>query len=104
MPGPTRRTLALLLLGGALLSGSLIALAAPGGGPAASVAKALRRAPALATVRPRPRGPVAGFDPLSQRLEGAKLVSDLPDGKRAELTLDRGLQAHVAGLLRSYEV
>jgi cell division protein FtsI/penicillin-binding protein 2 len=103
MRDPGRRVPVALLVAAAL-SGSLIAVAAPGS-QAPSATRAVERAPALATGRSaRPRGAIAGFDPLRTRAEGGRLVSDLPDGRRAELTLDPGLQAHVTALLRSYEV
>jgi cell division protein FtsI/penicillin-binding protein 2 len=99
-----RRAFAALLLAGAL-SGSLIAVAAPNLNAAPTAAQALKRAPALATARTaKPRVPIVGFDPLSHRLQGDRLVSDLPGGARAELTLEPALQAHVAALLRRYEV
>jgi penicillin-binding protein A len=99
-----RRAFAALLLAGAL-SGSLIAVAAPNLGAAPSAAQALNRAPALATGRTtKARTPIAGFDPLDHRLEGERFVSDLPAGRRAELTLEHGLQAHVTALLRNYAV
>jgi cell division protein FtsI/penicillin-binding protein 2 len=99
-----RRAFGALLIALAL-SGSLIAVAAPNLGTAPGAAQALQRAPALATGRTqRLRAPIAGFDPLGQRQEGERLVSDLPEGRRAELTLDPGLQAHVAAVLRNYEV
>lgn len=92
------------MLAGAL-SGSLIAFAAPsGGGGSPTASQAIKRAPALAAARPRPRGPIEGFDPLRHRLDGQVLVSDLPGNKRAELTLDPGLQAHVSQVLHRYAV
>jgi penicillin-binding protein A len=103
MPVRKRRGLAALLLAGAL-SGSFIAFAAPGGGDVAGATQALRRAPALAAARTRPRGVIEGFDPLRHRLEDGRHVTDLPGGKRGELTIDPGLQAHVASVLRSYAV
>jgi peptidoglycan glycosyltransferase len=105
VPLPSRRALAPLLIGGAL-SGSLIALAAPGGGNgAAGAARLIERAPALATGRStRAASLIAGFDPLATRELDGRLVSDLPGGKRAELTLDVGLQTHLTKLLRSYAV
>ena len=47
---------------------------------------------------------VSGFDPLVHHAAGALLVSDLPDGRVAELTLEPGLQEHLASVLRQYEV
>jgi cell division protein FtsI/penicillin-binding protein 2 len=105
MPARSRRAFATLLIGGAL-SGSLIALAAPGGGGSGAKApKVLQRAPALAAVRAaRAASLITGFNPLAVRAEGAGLVSDLPGERRAELTLDPGLQAHLRALLQSYAV
>ena len=106
MPARTRRALATLLVGGAL-SGSLIALAAPNGGPgrSASGSKLLDKT----STSSRAQGAhvaslLDGFDPRSHRELDGRLVSDLPGGKLAELTLDAGLQAHLAALLQSYEV
>lgn len=105
MPVRSRRALATLLIGGAL-SGSLIALAAPGGsGSGANAPKVLEKAPALAAVRAvRPASLIAGFNPLAYHADQGGLVSDLPGGRRAELTLDPGLQQHLSALLDSYEV
>src|SRR4051794_38871154 len=105
MPLRSRRALATLLIGGAL-SGSLIAFAAPGGsGGGGNAPKVLERAPALAAIRAlRPASLIAGFNPLAFHAEDGGLVSDLPGGRRAELTLDSGLQQHLAMLLDSYEV
>jgi cell division protein FtsI/penicillin-binding protein 2 len=47
---------------------------------------------------------VAGLDPLVHRLAGDHLVSDLPDGRIAELSLEPGLQDHIASVLRRYDV
>jgi cell division protein FtsI/penicillin-binding protein 2 len=94
---------ALLVL---LLSGSIMALAAPLVGEGTAPApKAIDKAPALlaAQIRRGP-GPIAGLDPLAHRLEGERLVSDLPGGRRAELALDPKLQARVSTLLREYAV
>jgi cell division protein FtsI/penicillin-binding protein 2 len=105
MPVRSRRVLATLLIGGAL-SGSLIALAAPGGGGGGvNAPKVLEKAPALAAVRAaRPASLIAGFNPLAYHAEEGGLVSDLPGGRRAELTLDPGLQHHLTSLLDSYAV
>lgn len=56
---------------------------------------------------PAPRPPVdplSGFDPLSHTLRQGVHVASLGAGRRAELTLDPGLQAHVQEILRRYEV
>jgi cell division protein FtsI/penicillin-binding protein 2 len=47
---------------------------------------------------------IDGFDPLAVRELDGRMVSDLTGGRRAELTLDAGLQAFIAKLLRSYAV
>ncbi|MFW6051481.1 MAG: penicillin-binding transpeptidase domain-containing protein, partial [Myxococcota bacterium] len=53
----------------------------------------------------RPRSaPLDGFDPLEHRLVDGKLVSDLPGDRRAELSLDPGLQAHLEARFERYEV
>lgn len=101
------------------LSGSLIALAAPTApaqkAPAAAAApvkRAAGTAPGTGT-QARHATPVRapllpaqlpGFDPLVHRAQGPLLVSDLADGRVAELTLDPALQGHVAALLRQYDV
>ncbi len=105
MPAARRRAFAMLLIGAAL-SGSLIALAAPGGTRAPAAApRALEQASALAIGRAAAsQSPTEGFDPLAQRLDGDMLVSDLPGGRRAELTLEPGLQAHLLKVLRDYDV
>jgi len=110
-----------VLLIAAALSGSLIAFAAPTSTPN-GVGKSVveTTATAATAVTPRPAGPsasrasaarpapmpaqLAGFDPLVHRAQGSQLVSDLPNGRVAELTLDAGLQAHLSTLLRQYEV
>ena len=75
----------------------------PGG---SNVIPASRAAPPP-PVRPSARRTVellAGFSPTEHRADGELLVADLTDGRRAELTLDRALQAHVESMFRSYEV
>lgn len=107
------RAIAVLLIAAAL-SGSLIAFAAPSTpqpappAPQSVTAKvAAVTGSASASARPARSAalaPLRGFDPLSHRLEGERYVSDLPDGRRAELTLDARLQAVVTKVLRDYEV
>jgi cell division protein FtsI/penicillin-binding protein 2 len=101
------------LLIAAALSGSLIALAAPTATlsgaaqttvPSAAQAPRSAKAQSVAVRLAPPPAPLPGFDPLAHRAQGTQLVSDLPDGRVAELTLDPGLQAHVSSLLRQYEV
>jgi len=51
-----------------------------------------------------PAARLAGFNPLSTHLSEGRLVSDLPGGKTAWLTLDPALQAHARSILARYEV
>lgn len=67
-------------------------------------ASALSPPKALSTARPRASQLLSGFDPLVNELQDGKLVAPLEEGRRAELTLDPGLQKHVAAVLRRYEV
>lgn len=99
---PTRRGLVSLGLA-APLCASFIAFAAAGeGAPAAGTTK--RLAPALSTSRPTAAALLAGFDPLRTREQDGRLVSDLPSGALAELTLDTGLQAHAKRVFSQYAV
>jgi peptidoglycan glycosyltransferase len=52
----------------------------------------------------RRRALLAGFDPLETRVEGERVVSDLPSGNKALLSIDLGLQDHLVRELGSYEV
>ena len=102
------RAIATLLIAVAL-SGSLIAFAAPSAprpvppAPESVVAK-VAAVTASSKVDRSVAAALRGFDPLSNRLEGELYVSDLPDGRRAELTLDARLQAAATKVLRDYEV
>jgi peptidoglycan glycosyltransferase len=104
MSGGSRRAFAALLTG-TVFSGSMMGLAMAGGnGPALPMAASVDAAPVLMG---RTRGEpslLLGFNPLIHRLAGTRLVSDLPSGNRAVLTLDPGLQLHLSNLLRSYQV
>ncbi|MEC7521346.1 MAG: penicillin-binding transpeptidase domain-containing protein [Myxococcota bacterium] len=73
--------------------------------PAADGATATA-APARSPARPAPpRGRTfPGLDPLQHRVEDGVTVADLTDGSTAILSLDPGLQAHVAEVYSSYEV
>ncbi|MFW5925732.1 MAG: penicillin-binding transpeptidase domain-containing protein [Myxococcota bacterium] len=94
-------------------------------GSANSVRQAGAESPAVGpnprpVARPQPPAPVPeaaqgpaartqaaaleGFDPLDHHPVDGKLVSDLPGGRRAELTLDPDLQAHLESELARYEV
>ncbi len=111
MSARARSALSTLLLLGAL-SGSLLAVAAPGrlGGSTSA------QPPALSAVTPKSGGtakpaesaplpPAHDLEPLSySRSEDGRLFAELPDGDSAELTLDPDLQAHLEGVFRRYEV
>jgi penicillin-binding protein A len=105
MSSGSRRAFATLLLG-MLLSGSVIGLALAGGAsPVSQIATASRATPAVLSAQtPGAAQAIAGFDPLSQRMLDGRLVSDLPGGGSAELTLEPKLQQHLAALLRTQEV
>ncbi len=103
-----RRGLITLALS-APLCASFIAFAAAGEGHAAAAsahAKAAqgRASLALSASRPTAAALLAGFDPLRTREQDGQLVSDLPSGALAELTMDVGLQRHVSGMFGDYAV
>ena len=109
MVRPTRRLAVKLVLGALLLTGSVVGLSALGSGSEGSRAEAQsaeRRSPGVSHSSPSRAAPspLAGLDPLSHRLEGDRLVSDLGGGRTAVLTLEPGLQGHVVGQLEQYEV
>jgi peptidoglycan glycosyltransferase len=53
----------------------------------------------------RPRGRTfPGLDPRRHRVEDGAAVADLTDGSTAVLSIDPGLQAHVAAIYQRYEV
>jgi penicillin-binding protein A len=102
--GRKKRTLLTLSLALVLAGGFVGVLSADGGHQAARAARengvsepALPRAPTRGEI-------LAGLDPLSHHEEGGVLVSDLPNGRKAVLTLDPSLQAHVTRELERYEV
>jgi len=105
MSARARRALSTLLVLGAL-SGSLIAVAAPGG----LRDSAPIQIPALASTKPKPAvgpeatPPASDLEPLSYTATPDGLVAEMPDGKTAELTLDQGLQEHLEGIFDRYEV
>ncbi|MGD8859992.1 MAG: penicillin-binding transpeptidase domain-containing protein [Myxococcales bacterium] len=90
----------------AVVSGSLIALAAPGNSGATPPAAAQSLAPALSTARPK--APVRGLDGLEPRSyrtrDDGTLVTDLPGERVAELTYDAALQSHLEDVFERYEV
>ncbi len=98
-----RRSVVVVLLLAALMAGS--AFAASGGDPASAPKPAV--SPVTAAIDAADAAPgahVTGFDPLSHREAEGRLVSDLPGGKTAWLTLDPGLQTHAQSILARYEV
>jgi penicillin-binding protein A len=105
MSGGSRRAFATLLTG-MVLSGSMMGLALAGGSsPIAPITTTPRSKPAVLSAQtPAAAQAIAGFDPLSQRVLDGRLVSDLPGGGRAELTLEPRLQQHLSGVLRRQEV
>lgn len=101
------RAPAALLLASVLLA-SLMAFADPGDGPvpaaARAAADAARRMPLSSVTRARRPDPLAGFDPLAHERAGDRFVSVLSGGRRAELTLDHGLQTRLTAFLARYAV
>lgn len=72
---------------------------------AAPMADSLGVPEAEAPVEPlaSPRA-LEGFDPANRELEGDRFVAGMPGGRRAVMTLEPGLQDHVEGIFRRYEV
>jgi cell division protein FtsI/penicillin-binding protein 2 len=102
-----------LFLAGALASGGLALASADG--QARTPAASRPRPAARAAAPPRviegriPRELLAGLDPLRHRAaaddaEGAGRVAELPDGRRAVLTLEPGLQSFMERTLEQYAV
>lgn len=61
--------------------------------------------PSLARVSRRAKSdPLKGLDPRKHALEGDALVSNLGGGRKAQLTLNPKLQAHIESVLARYEV
>ena len=88
MSSGSRRAFATLLTGTAL-SGSMMGLALAGGTAPVSQLPAATQARIVGSSQPPGAAQaIAGFDPLSQRMLDGRLVSDLPGGGRAELTLE----------------
>ncbi|MDW8362762.1 MAG: penicillin-binding transpeptidase domain-containing protein [Myxococcales bacterium] len=86
---------------------ALAALAATG--PTATTAPGLAQ-PRTRQVQDRGRrasvgtNVLDGFDPSTLRADGSSLVVELPGGRRAQLTLDPPLQAHLQTYLARHEV
>jgi hypothetical protein len=101
---PVRRASAALMLAAVLL-GSLIAFADAGdpAPPAAtrSATGAARHLPLSIAVERRPA--LDGLDPLVHELRDGRLVAALPGGRRAELTLDPGLQSRIERLFARHQ-
>lgn len=104
MTRPGRRTAGMLALAAALAGATVGLYAASASGdesPSGSTARNARgRGPGERTRRELLRG----LDPLAHRLEDGVLVADLAEGRRAVLTLDPGLQAHVESEFERFEV
>lgn len=85
-----------------------MAFADPGDGPvpaaARAAADAARRMPLSTVARARRIDPLAGFDPLAHERDGDRFVSTLSGGRKAELTLDAGLQSRLAKFFAQYKV
>jgi cell division protein FtsI/penicillin-binding protein 2 len=97
MGRPTHRSALKLLLAAGLL-GAGVGLFSAGGSNEGS------RAVAQEGEQPDPSRLLKGFDPRVHRADGDRRVADLPEGRRAILTLDPGLQSHVLAELARYEV
>jgi penicillin-binding protein A len=94
---PSRPAMVKIGLGVALIGAVIGFLSGPGAadGPRDGNPRAERR----------PRGRTfPGLDPLHHRVEDGVTVADLTDGSTALLSIDPGLQEHVASLYRRYEV
>lgn len=96
-----RWTLAALALA-ALMAGS--AFAASSGDSSPTPPTVATSAPVAEVEDATAAAQVTGFDPLSTRLSDGHVVSDLPNGRTAWLTLDPELQAHAQSILERYEV
>jgi penicillin-binding protein A len=116
MVAPVRRVRRQVVLGAALVSVvgllSAVGVADAGGGKRRHAGAAARTGTAGAPAKPArsrapsppSRAPLEGFDPLSHERDGDGLVSKLPGGRRAELTLDPELQAHLTSEMERYGV
>lgn len=99
-----RWTLVLLALA-AVTAGSAFAASGVDSSPARALATGAQPKGTDAVVTDLdPAANVSGFDPLSTRAHEGRLVSDLPGGKTAWLTLDPELQEHARSILARYEV
>lgn len=93
---------------------AIVGLAALMAGSAFAASEATPKRIRSVSPPPSPRSPteleaapgaqLPGFDPRSMRLSDGRLISDLPGGRSAWLTLDPGLQAHARTILERYEV
>jgi peptidoglycan glycosyltransferase len=98
------RLFALLALLGVFASLSLAQTTDRARGSSPRTASADRTEATPAPARPRRPSALEGFDPLSHRVEDGTLLSDLPDGSTAILSLDEGLQAAMESVFERYEV
>lgn len=93
---PSPRTTLKVALGVALVGAAVGFLSGPG--------SADETAPAERSAR-RARGrSFPGLDPTRHRVEDGATVADLSDGSTALLSIDPGLQAHVAAIYQRYQV
>jgi cell division protein FtsI/penicillin-binding protein 2 len=77
--------------------------------PAAALAQTAARTASDGGAQAAPRvttidGVVQGFDPTSLRRDGAQVVSDLPGGRRAVLTLEPTWQRAVSALVAGHQI
>ncbi len=104
MARPPRRTALTLVLAASLAGGAVVLYAVGASGDETRAAAQERPERPAEPRAPRRAELLRGLDPLSHRLEGDHLVSDLAADRRAVLTLHPELQAHVVGELERYEV
>lgn len=90
-------TFLLVLVGGA----TIVTAHAP---PARDPAPRAQARPRVAPASARPTELLRGLDPEARIVRGDEVTAPLPEGRVAELTVDRGLEAHVHALLERYEV
>ena len=99
------RLFAILALVGAATLVAVTRSSADEPAPGTSASRAPARETTPAPSRARRRASVLeGFDPLSHRTEDGVMVSDLPSGSTAVLSLDEGLQSAMESVFSRYEV
>jgi cell division protein FtsI/penicillin-binding protein 2 len=98
-----------LLVAGALAGTTLALISGQGAAEeprarAQSTGASEQSAPAAKTRKPTRSELLEGLDPLEHRRKGDVFVSSLPEGRRAVLSLEPGLQRHIEDRLAHYEV